>query len=410
MLRRRSILDQHQLTEREQKSFQLLELLRQRGAMTRTELSQGTGFNVVTVSNYINQFIKTGLVSERGYDISTGGRKPVLVELNAKSGYVIGIDLGQRDLLKDHTISVITDLQGKIVHRMIKPRTMDSLEQILKGSGEIVRELLASSPVDPSKIYGVGIGLPGIIDERAGTVRNASRYAVRTNFVTYRDQLEAEFNLPMLMGNDATLAGYGELCLGLNRPIQNMVYCYSDIGMGLILNGHIYWGSGGSAGEAGVFVSSDEDYLTWLKGPIFCRPSSGDLGLIETARKLVREGHPSTIGQLSDNNPDSIDLELVVKAAQSHDPLARELIEHSAVQLGIRIADLVNLLNPEIIILGGGIERAGSLMLEPVWRSVKKYAFEEPGSLVDVLPAQLGENAVALGAACWVIREVFVQS
>jgi glucokinase len=79
-------------------------------------------------------------------------------------------------------------------------------------------------------------------------------------------------------------------------------------------------------------------------------------------------------------------------------------------QLGIRIAYLVNLLNPEVIVIGGGIEQAGSLLLEPVWRSVKQYAYEEPASMVDVLPAQLGHNAVALGAACWVIREVFVQA
>ncbi|MBI3331272.1 MAG: ROK family protein, partial [Candidatus Omnitrophica bacterium] len=84
--------------------------------------------------------------------------------------------------------------------------------------------------------------------------------------------------------------------------------------------------------------------------------------------------------------------------------------EHTAMQLGIRIAYLVNLLNPDVVVIGGGLEQAGSLLLEPVWRAVKKYAYEEPASLVDILPAQLGENAVALGGACWVIREVFIQA
>src|SRR3989338_1916838 len=94
-LRRRSmLLKEHTLTERQQKSFQLLELIRQQGPLTRTALSQGTGFNIVTVSNYVNHFIKQGLVSERGFDISTGGRKPILVELNAKAGFAVGIDLG----------------------------------------------------------------------------------------------------------------------------------------------------------------------------------------------------------------------------------------------------------------------------------------------------------------------------
>src|SRR3989338_983072 len=122
MIRRRSLLEQHKLTEREQKSFQLLELIRQRGPLTRTELSQGTGFNIVTVSNYINEFIKQGLVSERGFDVSTGGRKPVLVELNAKSGFVVGVDLGPNHVAKSRITIIMTDLRGQIVHRAVKPR------------------------------------------------------------------------------------------------------------------------------------------------------------------------------------------------------------------------------------------------------------------------------------------------
>ena len=113
MIRRRaSLVDQHHLTEREEKSFQILELLRQRGSLTRTELSQGTGYNIVTVSNYINHFIKRGLVSERGFDISTGGRKPILVELNAKAGFVVGIGVGQLDAPGSQAVLLITDLRG----------------------------------------------------------------------------------------------------------------------------------------------------------------------------------------------------------------------------------------------------------------------------------------------------------
>ena len=109
MIKRRLLLDEHRLTEREQKNFQILELIRQRGPLTRMELSQGTGFNIVTVSNYVNYFIKQALVLERGYDISTGGRKPTLVDLNAKAGFAIGIDLGPMDVSRTHTIAVITD-------------------------------------------------------------------------------------------------------------------------------------------------------------------------------------------------------------------------------------------------------------------------------------------------------------
>jgi glucokinase len=274
-----------------------------------------------------------------------------------------------------------------------------------------VRELFATSPIDTKRIEGIGIGVPGIIDERAGTIRNASRYAVRTNYTTIRDQLEGRLNLPILIGNDATLSAYGEMCLGLDRPVQNLIYLYADMGMGLILDGHIYWGSGGSAGEVGVFMSAEEDdYLSWLKGPLFVAPGSGDLGTIAQARKLVQEGHPTAIQTLVNGELDAIDLDTIIRAAQDGDQLAREIMEHAAVRLGIRIADLVNLLNPDVVVLGGGIERTGSMLLEAVCRTVKKYAHEEAGDLVEVVPAKLGEHAVALGAACWVIREVFIQA
>jgi len=411
MMQRRSLLvDQHRLTEREDKSLQILELLRQRGALTRTELSQGTGFNIVTVSNYISQFIKQGLVVERGFDISTGGRKPILVELHAKAGFTVGIDVGQAEGPATPMTFVMTDLRGGLVHRMVRPRTSESMDRLLQGLGGLIQEFLKSSPMDIKKIQGIGIGLPGIMDERAGTIRSTSRYSTRTNYVAVRDQLETELHLPVLMGSDATLAGYGELRLGLDHPVQNLIYLYSDVGASLIMNGHIYWGAGGSAGKLGVFLPSDDDYLKWIKSPSFVLSNVWDLGLSSQAKKLIAEGHATTIQELAQGEPEAISLETILRAAEGGDELARELIEHAAMQLGIRIAYLVNLINPEVVIIGGGIEKAGSMLLEPVWRSVKKYAYEESASLVDVLPAQLGENAVALGAACWVIREVFIQA
>ena len=407
---RRALRDEQRLTEREDKSFRILELLRQRGALTRTELSQGTGFNIVTVSNYLSQFIQQGVVLERGYDISTGGRKPILVELNAKAGFAVGVDPGVMDWTRSQITMVITDLRGHIVHRVTRPRPMENMDQLLQSLGGRLRELFQSSPIDRKKIHGISVGLPGIVDERAGTVRDSSHHGIRTNYVAVRSQLEEEFGLPVLMGNDSTLAGYGELRLGLDRSVDNAIYLYSDVGASLILNRQIYWGSGGGAGELGVFVASQDDYLNWIKSPSFVLSSAWDLGIASQAKKLVQEGHAAAIQDLADGQLEAVNFETVLRAAQNGDQLARELLEHAATQLGIRVASLVNLLNPDVVIIGGGLERAVSMLFGPVWRAVKKYAYEEPASFVDILPAQLGENAVALGAACWVIREVFSQA
>jgi len=410
MLRRRLLLEDHRLSEHEQKSLDLLELIRQRGPLTRTELSQGAGFNIVTVSNYVADFIKQGLVVERGFDVSTGGRKPVLIELHAKAGFAIGVDLGPMDYPQIQMIGVITDLKGAVVHRLVKVRPMESMDQALTRAGELIRELLKTSPVDPKKVQGAAVGVGGLLDERAGTVRDTSHRGIRTSYLAVRDRWEAEFKMPILIGNDASLAGYGEYRLALDRPVGNLVYLYSDVGASLIFHGHIFWGSGGSAGELGVFVPSNDDYLTWVKSPGFVMSNVWDLGLTSQARKLIQDGTTTAIAQLVEDDLNAITLDTVIQAAERGDQVARELIEHSALQLGIRVASLVNLLNPDVVVIGGGIERAGSLLMDPVWRAVKRYSYEEPASLVDILPAKLGENAVALGAACWVIREVFVQA
>ena len=409
MIRRRVLLEGHHLTEREEKNLRLLELIRQRGPMTRTELSHGTGLNIVTVSNYVADFIKRGLVVERGFDVSTGGRKPMLVELNAKAGYVIGVDL--KPMGSAHTMTgIITDLRGTIIHQIGRRREVDSMEEVLGEGAEMIRELIKTSPIDSKKILGMAMGVSGVVDERAGTVRDTSHQGMRTSYLAFQDQLEGEFKKPILIGNDATFAGYGEYRLGLDRSVENMVYLYSDVGASLIIHGHVYWGSCGSAGEVGVLLPSSEDYLTWIKSPSFVLSNVWDLGLPSQAKKFIHEGHATSIQELAQGEIDAINLNMVIQAAQDGDQLARELLEHAAMQLGIRIAYFVNLLNPEVVIIGGGIEKAGSLLLEPVWRAVKKYAHEEMASLVDVLPAQLGENGVALGAACWVIQDVFIQA
>src|SRR3990167_8517119 len=127
-IKRRALFEDDRLTERGQKSLTLLELIRRGGPLTRTELSQGTGFNIVTVSNYVADFIKRNLVVERGFDVSTGGRKPVLIELNAKAGFAIGVDLGPMDYPKIEMIGVITDLKGTIVHQLVQSRSVESMD------------------------------------------------------------------------------------------------------------------------------------------------------------------------------------------------------------------------------------------------------------------------------------------
>lgn len=412
MIVRRPLLQQHRLSEREQKNLAILELIRRKGPITRTEISQGTDLNIVTVSNYISGYIQRGLVVEKGMDVSTGGRRPTLVELHAKKALTIGIDLGASDAAEADMVGVVTDLAGRVEARITRRRAKASVEKILAYAPELVEALMAARGVDRALVAGIGIGVSGVLDEAASTVRDTSVGGTRTSFSALRDSIEATWSVPALLGTDATLAALGEMRLGLTKPAENLAYFYGDIGCGLIINGALYWGSGGSAGQLGIARPTEDDALTWEKSWQYLRPSGLQLGIPERARKLLAEGVApvSKLLALAGGQPANVTFDLVIQAARDGDALAREIIEHGAISLGVRIAYLVNLFNPDVVVLGGGVERAGSLLLEPVFRTVRRWAFEEPGSQVDLVPAQLGTDAVALGAASLVAREVFIQA
>jgi len=401
----------HSLSDHEKKNFSILELIRRNGPITRADISKTTDLNIVTVSNYINTYINENLVIESGMEASSGGRKPSLVKLREDQGYAIGLDLGHMGASGATMIGVITDLSGRIITRIEKKREKDSMDRIIESSLDLIEELMTKKGVYKDRIKGVGIGVGGVVDESLGTVRDSTRNGIRTSYVSIKGLIEQRFNIPSFLGNDATFAAFGEKMHALPMDIQDVVYMYSDVGSGIIIKGGIYCGASGSAGEIRVNYPRNGEYLKVSKNFSFLLPLGLDLGLVSQATKLIKEGGVKTsIAGASIKDLNSITVERIIEAAKSGDTLAIELLEDAAVNLGVRVAYLTNLFNPEIVIIGGGIEKSGSLFLEPLRRTVRKWAFEEAANVVKIIPAHLGRDAVALGAASVVIRDVFVKA
>jgi predicted NBD/HSP70 family sugar kinase len=403
--------DTYTFSDHERKNFAILELIRRNGPITRADISKVTDLNIVTVSNYITSYITKGLVSEGGMESSTGGRKPTVVKLNDDSMYAIGIDLGHMDVSGATMIGLVTNLGGRIISKVKKVRTKDTMDKVIECSLDLIDELSKKKGVDRTKIKGVGIGIGGVIDEHLGTVRDSTKNGIRTSYISIKGMIEQRFEFPSFIGNDATYAAFGEKMHALPMDIQDMIYMYSDVGSGIIIKGAMYCGASGSAGEIRINYPRHEDYLQISKNLSFLFPTGLDLGLVSQVKKLIKEDDAKTrILEFCDNKLDNITVNHIIEAAKAGDTLAIELLEDGAVHLGIRIAYLVNLFNPEIVVIGGGIEKAGSLLLEPLRRTVRKWAFEEPANVVKIIPARLGEDSVALGAASVVIRDIFVQA
>jgi predicted NBD/HSP70 family sugar kinase len=203
-----------------------------------------------------------------------------------------------------------------------------------------------------------------------------------------------------MIENDATLACFGEQWLALESDIRNLVYMFSGVGCGLMLNNEIYYGASGCAGEVAIHSDKKET-------PYFLERWEADLGIREDF--LKRSNWKKSMAKSAGPGSEGATLPEIFEAAKKGDPLAADVVREAGKRLGVRIAYLVNLLNPEMVIIGGGIEEAGQVLIEEVKSAVAEWCFEEAANAVKVVPSRLGEDAVALGSASLIIRHVFAE-
>ena len=392
-------LEDHALTERERKNVSILEAIKRYGPISRTDVSKLTKLNIVTVSNYVNNFIEQGLVIEKGLDISSGGRRPTIVVLNPKSSYVIGVDLGVF-----HVLTVMADLEGTIVAHSRSPRPRDSADSVVSTLTREIEKTIQSSGVDSKKIRGIQIGASGVIDREVGTIRCTE--GVASIYVPVTALLQNHFKMPVKLEHDVTTAAYGEWSLGAGTDVDIMLFMYSGVGCGMIINGEIYHGISGTAGEVSIKDQLDIGDV-WIGNISALQPWAAHLGIPDEAREIIEKGSTSKISELVQGSLEKITLETVFEAVKTGDKVAVEVVQKAGERLGVRVAFLVNLLNPGAVVVGGGVEAAGPALIESVKKMVRMCAFEEMANAVKIVPARLGENSVALGAASLVIRDVF---
>jgi predicted NBD/HSP70 family sugar kinase len=396
----------HMLQDRERKNLAILELIRKKSPISKAEISRALGYNIVTITNYLDYYIEKRVVLEVGLDVSSGGRRPELLELNARSGYIVGIDVGP-----DSIIAVVTDLKIKTVSHSKMARPAVSMEALIPSVVEIAEDVIKKSKVDRPAVKCIGIGASGIVDYSSGTIRDTDPVRGRTKiaFMKIVRALQDRFDVPVYIGNDASCAAFGEKTLNPGGDVENMVYMYSDVGSGLIVHGDVYIGSSGCAGEIQVlFEGLQRDEKSYPREFVHLRPWGVDLGLVAEARKVIEKGVSTEILAMAKGDAQAITKENIIDAAKKNDMVAVELIGNAAKNLGVRTAHLVNLFNPDVVIIGGGVEKAGDILMDPLRSTIRKYAFEEPMSVVKIIPSLLGENAIVLGAAALAAREVFI--
>ncbi len=379
------------LSDKERKNLVILELVRKKGPISRTEISRITDINIVSISSYIKGYIDKKILLDTGWDVSTGGRRPELVELNTKGLYVIGLDVGSSNIA-----AAITDLSINVISKVKTPIIAAGVDSVTVKTTEAVEELLKKSGVSKDKIKAVGIGGAGSNNRFAAT----------------RSAIEEKFGIDTFMGSDAACAAFGEKRLNPKADVEDLLYMYSDIGCGIVIKGDVYFGAGGNAGEIQIsreHISKEEEAI-FFKGSQYLRPWGLDSSITNVAKHEIEKGIGTKIVAFAKGDPKNITTSVVIEAAKQNDDLATDIIHNAGMNLGIRIAYLVNLFNPEVVVIGGGVENAGELILEPVRKTVKKLAFTQQANIAKIIASALGEDAVSLGAASLAIREIFLKA
>ena len=364
----------------------VIRAVRAAGSLTQADIARTTGLSAATVSNIVRELKELGTVEVRS--TSAGGRRARSVSLSSDAGIVVGVDFGH-----SHLRVAVGNLAHQVLAEEAEPVDVDaSAEQGFDRAEKLVERLLTVAGVDRAKIIGIGLGVPGPIDMTSGTI-GSTAILPGWRGTNPREELAARTGVPVHVDNDANLGALGESVWGSGRGAGDLAYIKvaSGVGAGLVINGRIYRGSGGTAGEIG-HITLDES------GPV-CR--CGNRGCLET---FTAARH--VLPLLTPIHGPELTMRRVVRLAREGDPGCRRVIADVGRHVGTAVAQLCNVLNLNRVVLGGDVAEAGEIALGPIRDSVGRYAIPSAARQLTVAAGALGGRAEVLGALALVLREM----
>ena len=389
----------------------VLNTIRKQGPLPRTDTARSTGLTPATVSSCCRDLMTENLIERVGLGDSRGGRRPLLLRLRSDHHYVLSVDIGVTDIT-----AIATNLAGEIRARQSTPRgsasshlsdSQSESRATIEQAAQIALALRAQLPV-PHDIIGASVTVPGPVRQSDGVVLLSPNLPGWT-LVPVRRLFEEASGFSCLLENDANAAAWAEKWLGVATKAHHVIFILVEtgIGSGLVANGQIYRGQDGTSGEIG-HITVD------MEGP---RCNCGNFGCLETvasparlarlAAHEIRKGHPSSMVTMTNGDLDAIDTRILLEAARGNDPLAVSLLQRSGRYIGIGAAALINLFNPDLIVVGGSVIEQYPDILETIRVTAYARAFHAVAGQVRIIRSQLGSLAVPLGGASLVLEQFF---
>lgn len=395
------------LEKLEQRELTILQLIHSGANNSRLELAKLADLSPSSITAIVQRLIKKGLVVESEPATSHLGRRPIPLQVRRDAAYLVGVDLGSFFLR-----IVITDINGEIVYRSQARTDMKvGRQRVLEKTFLSIHQAIRESNIPQKLIKGIGIGHSGVIDSEAGVVLSYPRPGQMEEWrnVPLRDIFEKEFSLPCLLEDSVRTSTIAEKCFGAARDLNDFLYI--DVGMGIgagiFLDGKIYRGGGGRAGEFGHITVNENGPLCSCGNTGCLETLASSAAIIQSVRAAIEKGIDSKIRELIDGDLDKISIELIAQAASEDDSLAYRVLQGAASYIGIGLANLVNLLNPKVVIFGGALFREiPQLIADPLRRIIKQRSLEKSANEVQLAVSTVGAEASALGAARLIAEKI----
>ena len=382
----------------------LIAHVRHYGAISRTQLGQSTHIRMPVVTALIRDLIEQGILVESGRSTAGRGRKQILLSLNSRHGFVVGIEF---DL--DHMMALGVDVCGNIVTQRSRPMPAQKTNAaILKGLISLTEAVIRESGYERSALKGIGVADPGIVDSKEGVSLLCSLLPEWRN-VPLRRLVESHFAVPVLLDENTRAKTLCEHRQGAGQGFQHLLLIDvgSGIGCGIIMDGKLYRGHTNMAGELG-HVRVVENGLICNCGSSGCLETVASYpAIIRQVIKALQDGTQSIIAELAGHRQEAISMATVFEAARKGDKLALGLLDRAIRYLGQAIANAVNLFNPEVVLLDESMAGTENLMVTPIRQIIHRQVITMAGNTPEVHVAKIGAEAAAWGVAMLMLDQLF---
>jgi predicted NBD/HSP70 family sugar kinase len=405
-----------------QNTIRLLRLIWENKTISRADLVKRTGLSAPTVSRIVDRLInKEGLVIDEGASSAPqgrgGGRPPNVLVFNGRANFIVALDVGF-----DQIQAVVTDLHAETHVRLVEPtRPEGGFQSVMSRCNRLITRVLGEASLAPDRVCGIGVALTGLLGRHTAfaaqpaAARHPAGFQLDLRFPWRQERVEwlveDLHGLPVFFGNVAYATANGELWFGQGRQFQNFV-CVNvrreSLCSGIVLDGRPIAGLSGHGGGIGHLTLEKESELLCACGNHGCLEAlATGRGLESAGRRRLAEGADSSLRAMCEGDPDRLTEQMILRAARGRDPLACSLLDQAAEYIGLGIAGVINLFDPQAIFLGGSqISEAGPEFFQKIRQTALSRSIEIMARGINVHPMRHGSDTTLMGAVSLVLEQV----